>query len=492
MRKVLIANRGEIAVRVSRTLQQMGLVACAVYSDPDQDAVHVQVADEAYALGGKTSLESYLDQNKLLEIMKQHQIDAVHPGYGFLSENAGFARRCQEAGIIFIGPSPEVIEAMGDKLQAKAKMLEAQVPTIPSFAPSPDTTLDEYHQEATKIGFPLLVKASAGGGGKGMRRVDSREELEGAIAGAQSEAQKAFGDGRVFLEKYLSRPRHIEIQMMGDNHGNVVHLGERECSIQRRYQKIVEESPSPAVSPELRAQMGETACRAARAIGYTGAGTMEFLLDEDGKFYFLEVNTRLQVEHPITEEVYGQDLVRAQVLVAQGQPLPFTQEQLQPRGWAIECRLYAEDPYRNFMPSTGRIQVYEPPQGPGIRLDSGVQKGSEVSVYYDPMLAKLVASGSTREQARQRMVWALARFPVLGLTHNLAFLRGVLEHPEFVAGNTHTHFLEAHKIDSGPQEVPKAGLVALAAWLQQQKPTSTGGGEKQAGPFEQVGPWRLS
>lgn len=493
MRKVLIANRGEIAIRISRTLQQMGLVACAVYSEVDTRAPHVGVADEAYPLGGQTSLESYLDQAKLLRICQEHQIDAIHPGYGFLSENAEFARKCQQAGLIFIGPSPEVIEAMGDKLEAKARMQASEVPTIPSFAPGPETEASHYHQQAHQIGYPVLVKASAGGGGKGMRRVDHPEQLEEALAAAQSEAQKAFGDGRVFLEKYLHQPRHIEIQIFGDSHGNVVHLGERECSIQRRYQKIIEEAPSPAVSASLRQRMGETACRAARALGYQGAGTMEFLLDEAGNFYFLEVNTRLQVEHPITEEVYGQDLVRAQVLVAQGAPLPFTQEQLQPRGWAIECRLYAEDPQRNFLPCTGRIQVYRPPQGPGLRLDSGVEEGSEVSIFYDPMLAKLVAWGSDREEARQRLAWALSRFALLGLTHNLSFLRSVLEHPEFVAGKTHTHFLQDHPIPAGPGEVPRAALSALHGWLQQQQtsPSLPSSSDARGNPFEELGAWRL-
>lgn len=492
MKKVLIANRGEIAVRITRTLQQMGLVACAIYSEPDAQALHVQVADEAYPLGGTTSLESYLHQDKILRLCKEHQIDALHPGYGFLSENAGFARRCQEAGVIFIGPSADVIDAMGDKLNAKARMRAAEVPTVPSFDPGAEVSLDEYARQAERIGYPILVKAAAGGGGKGMRRVDEPQDLESAVESAQSEARKAFGDGRVFLEKYLSNPRHVEIQIFGDQHGNVVHLGERECSIQRRYQKVIEESPSTAVSTELRNKMGETACRAARALGYTNAGTMEFLLDAEGHFYFLEVNTRLQVEHPVTECVYDVDLVRAQVLVAQGHPLPFRQEDLKPRGWALECRLYAEDPNHHFLPSTGHLSVYEPPIGPGIRVDSGVQQGSAVTVYYDPMLAKLVTFGSDREEARQRMVWALGHFPVLGLRHNLAFLRAVLEHPDFVAGHTHTHFLQDHPISSGPSEVPKAALVALARYLKDARPAcSAPVGVDGGSPFRELGGWRL-
>ncbi len=490
MKKILIANRGEIAVRVTRTLQQMGLTACAVYSDVDKDALHVQLADEAYALGGTTSLESYLNQDKLLQICKDHQIDAIHPGYGFLSENAGFARRCALENLIFIGPNPDVIEGMGDKLNAKEKMVAAGVPVVPSFNPGQETSPEQYAEEAEKIGYPILVKAAAGGGGKGMRRVDQPQDLNASLEAAQNEARKAFGDDRVFLEKYLANPRHIEIQIFGDQHGNVVHLGERECSIQRRYQKVIEEAPSPAVSPELRQEMGETACKAARAIGYSNAGTMEFLLDDRGKFYFLEVNTRLQVEHPITECVYDVDLVRAQIQVAQGQPLPFQQEDLKPRGWAMECRLYAEDPGRNFMPCTGTLSVYEPPIGPGIRCDSGVQQGSVISVHYDPMLAKLVTFGHDREEARQRMVWALGHFPVLGLRHNLPYLKAVLEHPEFQKGNTHTHFLQQHQIDSGPTQVPKSGLVALSHFLQQQKPTQ-GTTIQATTPFQELGNWRI-
>jgi acetyl-CoA carboxylase biotin carboxylase subunit len=490
MKRVLIANRGEIAVRVTRTLQQMGMVACAVYSDVDKNALHVQMADEAYALGGTTSLESYLNQDKVLALCKEHQIDAVHPGYGFLSENAGFARKCAEQGVIFIGPSPEVIDSMGDKLHAKETMVKAGVPVVPSFNPSGQTSAQEYAAEAEKIGYPILVKAAAGGGGKGMRRVDKAEDLSSCLESAQNEACKAFGDGRVFLEKYLAHPRHIEIQIFGDQHGNVVHLGERECSIQRRYQKVIEEAPSPAVSAELRKEMGETACRAARALKYSNAGTMEFLLDDAGKFYFLEVNTRLQVEHPITECVYDVDLVRAQLLVAQGEKLPFQQEDLKPRGWALECRLYAEDPGRNFLPCTGTLAVYEPPSGPGIRCDSGVQQGSIISVHYDPMLAKLVAFGHDREEARQRMVWALGHFPVLGLRHNLPYLKAVLEHPEFVAGHTHTHFLQEHQIDSGPSQIPKSGLVALAHHLQAQKPTASGQAVETT-PFQELGNWRI-
>jgi acetyl-CoA carboxylase biotin carboxylase subunit len=491
MKRVLIANRGEIAVRVTRTLQQMGITVCAVYSDPDKDALHVEVADEAYALGGTTSLESYLDGDKLIALMQQHKIDAVHPGYGFLSENAEFARKCQQAGIVFIGPSPEVIEAMGDKLRAKELVTAHGVPTVPSYAPPAEATFADYQREAERIGYPLLVKAAAGGGGKGMRRVEAASELEGAIQMARGEAGKSFKDDRVFLEKYIERPRHVEIQIFGDSHGNVLHLGERECSIQRRYQKIIEESPSPAVNAELRARMGETACRGAQALNYTNAGTVEFLLDANGEFYFLEVNTRLQVEHPITECVYGYDLVRLQVQVARGEALPFKQEDVQPRGWAMECRLYAEDPQHNFLPSTGTLYVYEPPQGPGIRVDSGVQQGSVISVYYDPMLAKLITFGGDREEARQRMVWALGHFPVLGLSHNLGFLKTLLEMEPFIAGDTHTGFLKEHPVPPPAPEPPKAGLAALAQWMDGQTPSVAAAVRSESSPFAEMGSWRL-
>lgn len=490
MQRILIVNRGEIAVRVARTVQRMGLTACTVYSDPDADALHAVSADEAYPLGGTTSLESYLQVDKILAIARERKIDAIHPGYGFLSENTGFARRCAEAGITFIGPSPEVIDAMGDKLNAKELVARHGVPTVPSFDPQGEPTPEQWRSEAERVGFPLLVKAAAGGGGKGMRRVDRPEELDEALAMARGEAAKAFGDGRVFLERYVLRPRHVEIQIFGDTHGNVVHLGERECSIQRRYQKVIEESPSPAVSHELRARMGEAACRAARALGYSNAGTVEFLLDERGEFFFLEVNTRLQVEHPVTECVYDLDLVELQLRVARGERLPFTQEELQPRGWAMECRLYAEDPDRNFMPSTGTLEVYEPPVAPGVRVDSGVRQGSVVSVYYDPMLAKLIAWGSSREQARQRLVWALRNFPVLGLTHNLPFLRKVLEHPEFIAGHTHTGFLAEHPLEKAG-EPPEVARVAARSY----SPRAASAGravEGRTSPFAEGGAWRLN
>ncbi len=493
MQRILIANRGEIAVRIASSLQQMGLTAVAVYSDVDKNALHTLVCDEAYPLGGQTPLESYLRQELILEIAKKHQIDAIHPGYGFLSENAGFARKCQEAGIVFIGPTPEVIQSMGDKILAKTAMKAAGVPMVPSFDPPAQVSQEEYLKAAGEIGFPLLVKAAAGGGGKGMRLVSSADQLEEALQMAQGEAAKAFGDSRVFLERYVERPRHIEIQIFGDQHGNVVHLGERECSIQRRYQKIIEESPSPALTPELRSEMGEAACRGARALGYSNAGTVEFLLDDQGRFYFLEVNTRLQVEHPITELVYGYDLVKAQIAVARGEQLPFKQSEIQPRGWAMECRLYAENPDAGFLPCTGTLEVFRAPSGPWIRLDSGFKEGDEVSVFYDPMLAKLITYGSDREDARRRMVWALEHFVVLGVTNNLHFLARVLQQSEFVAGQTHTHFLQDYPLPALDSQVPPE-LVALAqaaqSRLQTDQGSSSGINAPQRTPWDSIGGWR--
>jgi len=494
-KKVLIANRGEIAVRVSQALQEMGIVALAVYSDADRKALHVMRADEAVPLPGTAPGETYLNQARLIAIAKKAGVDAVHPGYGFLSENAAFARACREAGLVFIGPQPEVIEAMGDKILAKARLAEAGVPVVPGW--KGDTSdLAALKKAAAKIGYPVLLKAAAGGGGKGMRIVRSEEKLAEALAAATREATGAFGDGRIFVEKYIDRPRHIEFQIFGDKHGNCVQLFERECSIQRRYQKIIEESPSPALTPALRTAMGKAALAAARALNYEGAGTVEFMLAPNGHFYFLEVNTRLQVEHPVTELVLGLDLVRAQILVAAGEPLPFDQKSVRQRGHAIECRIYAEDPAHFFLPSTGRLAQFSTPRGAHVRVDVGVRRGSEVSVHYDPMLAKLVVWGGDREEARQRMAWALRRFAVLGVTTNIEFLARVVEHPAFIAGDLHTHFLEEHSLDlSAPERLEAA--VAIAAGLAAAGP----GGEARAaaaaagagtGPWQNGQRWRNS
>ncbi len=461
-KRILIANRGEIAVRVAQTVQEMGITAAVVHSDPDRSAPHVVAADEAYALEGKTAAETYLRGEKIIEIARRNRIDAIHPGYGFLSENAAFAQACGEAGITFIGPSPEVIRATGNKIAAKKALAAAGVPVVPGWTGTGQEEPKRFVAEAKRIGYPVLVKAASGGGGKGMRLVREERDLPASVEAAQREANAAFGDSQVFLERYIERPRHVEFQIFGDSHGNVVHLFERECSIQRRHQKILEETPSPALTPQLRASMGEAAVRAARAVKYTNAGTVEFLLDASGEFYFLEINTRLQVEHPVTELTTGHDLVRAQILVAAGERLPFTQDDLRQDGHAIEVRICAEDAGRDFMPSIGTIDVYAPPTGPGIRVDSGVTRGSEVSVYYDPMLAKLIVNGHTRADALEKMGWALQRFAVLGVTTNIQFLRRLIQHPEVQAGRLHTQFLQEHAIASNVKSVPREAIVVAA------------------------------
>lgn len=445
-KKVLIANRGEIAVRVSQTLQEMGITAVAVHSEPDRNALHVRRADEAYALEGKTSAETYLRGDKIISIAKSHGVDAIHPGYGFLSENEDFAQACIDAGLVFIGPPPRIAAEMGDKIVAKRTMAAAGVPIVPGWAGEGQIELEVVRREAAKVGYPVLIKAASGGGGKGMRVVQQESELAAALESAQREAGSAFGDSRVFLEKYITEARHVEIQIFGDHHGNAVHLFERECSIQRRHQKIIEESPCAGLTPELRAKMGDAGVRAAKAIGYANAGTVEFMLTDSGEFYFLEVNTRLQVEHAVTEMVTGHDLVRAQVLVAAGGKLPFAQNKLSQTGHAIEARIYAEDPSRGYLPSIGRIVHYVQPSGPGIRVDSGVTAASEVSVYYDPMLAKLIAWARTRDEAIEKIAWALRRYVVMGVTTNIEFLRSVIVHPEFRAGRTTTRFLDKHAL----------------------------------------------
>ncbi|MGE0201580.1 MAG: acetyl/propionyl/methylcrotonyl-CoA carboxylase subunit alpha [Candidatus Melainabacteria bacterium] len=470
--KILIANRGEIACRIIQTVQEMGLVAVAVYNDHDETARHVRLADEAYALPGTSLSETYLNAKAILSLCKEHQVDAIHPGYGFLSENAGFARACAKAGVAFIGPSPDVISAMGDKIAARNLMHQAGVPIVPGWHGAADAPLATIQREAEHMGYPVLIKATAGGGGKGMRRVDTPEALKDAWEAASREAQKAFGNAQVFLEKYIIKPRHIEFQILADNDGNTVHLFERECSIQRRYQKIIEESPAPNLSAELREKMGEAAVQAARAMGYTNAGTVEFIVGADGGFYFLEVNTRLQVEHPITELVTQQDLVRLQIQIAAGHRLPFTQTELTQSGHAIECRLYAEDPAQNFMPATGTLHQWLPPTGSGIRLDTGYQSGDAVTVHFDPMLAKLIVWGSDRDSALRKMQWALRQFVVLGVTQNLDFLHRVLSHPAFQEGLTHTHFIPEHGLDQPAEatgETEESILVeALLQWAAEQ------------------------
>jgi len=484
--RVLIANRGEIAVRVAQSVQQMGFQAIAVYADSDRGALHVRSADEAYRLAGATVGETYLDIEQILDLARVHKADAIHPGYGFLSENARFAEACGKAGITFIGPTPEVIRAMGDKIQAKEIMQKAGVPVVPGVT----VTLDEeITEKAAGVGYPLLVKAAAGGGGKGMRLVRRPAELKEAVASASREAGAAFGDARVFLEKYVERPRHVEFQIFGDSHGNAVHLFERECSVQRRHQKIVEETPSPALDDDLRARMGAAAVAAARAMNYTNAGTVEFILGQDGQFYFLEVNTRLQVEHPVTEQLLGLDLVRAQLEVASGRPLPFGT--LQPRGHALECRIYAEDPARGFLPSTGTLQRFSAPRAPFVRVDTGVSEGSEVTVHHDPMLAKLITWGADRSESLARMRWALRRFVVLGVTTNLEFLHDLISHEAFARGDIHTHFLEEHSIAARTENPPDEAWLVAALQRAAVRAVGATASARDSSPWADGGAWRL-
>ncbi len=438
--KVLIANRGEIAVRIIRSLKELGIRSVAVYSEADRRALHVRMADEAYCVGPAPSAESYLKSDVILEIAKKSGAQAIHPGYGFLSENAEFATQCAEAGIVFIGPPPAAIDAMGEKTRARQLMLEAGVPLVPGTQEAIEDVA-VIKKLADEMGFPVLVKAAAGGGGKGMRRVDRPEDLEAAFVGARREALSAFGNGAVYLEKYVVHPKHVEIQVLADTHGNVVHLFERDCSVQRRHQKIIEEAPCPVLSEEVRQKMGAVAVKAAKAVGYVGAGTLEFLLDADQNFYFLEMNTRLQVEHPITEMITGLDLVRWQLKIAAGERLSFGQEDVKRRGAAIECRIYAEDPDGGFMPCPGELKYVQEPAGPGVRVDSGVYSGSEVTVFYDPMIAKLIVWGEDREHAIARMRRALREYVVYGIKTNVAFHDEVLADEGFVRGDYDTEFV---------------------------------------------------
>jgi 3-methylcrotonyl-CoA carboxylase alpha subunit len=474
MRRLLVANRGEIACRVVRTCQAMGIDTVAVYSDADADAPHVQAADLAVRLGPAPAHQSYLVPELLLEAARASGADAIHPGYGFLSENADFAQAVLDAGLTWVGPHPEAIAQMGSKMRAKMIALEAGVPVVPGYSG------DEQSEEvllarAEMIGYPLLIKASAGGGGKGMRVVRDAAHLRERLAAARREAISGFGDGALVLERYLERPRHVEFQILGDKHGNLLHLHERECSIQRRYQKIIEEAPSVALSPELRSKMGAAAVQMGRALGYDNAGTVEFILDDRGAFYFLEVNTRLQVEHPITEEITGVDLVRQQLRVAQGYALDMDQDKIPRRGAAVECRLYAEDTAAGFLPSTGRMSAWSVPQIEGLRVDTGVQAGGEVSVHYDPMLAKLITWAPTRAEATQKMIGALKRTRVHGVRTNRQFLIDTLSHPRYEAGDLHTHFVQEH-MQAAMQASPSEALLRRAAqaavvagWLERQR-----------------------
>lgn len=462
--KVLVANRGEIAVRVMRTLHEMGIKSVAVFSEPDREALHVRMANEAYCIGPAQSTESYLRIDKILEVAKKSGAQAIHPGYGFLSENAEFSEACKAAGVVFIGPSAYSIESMGSKTRAREIMAKADVPLVPGSEAIEDAF--EALEFAKKAGFPVLVKASAGGGGKGMRRVDREEDFIDAFAGARREALAAFGNGDVFIEKYVVNPKHVEFQVLADTHGNTIHIFERECSVQRRHQKIIEEAPCPVLRPEVREKMGQVAIKAVESVDYVGAGTVEFLIDVDQNFYFLEVNTRLQVEHPITEMISGLDLVRWQVRIANGEELTIKQEDLERRGHAIECRIYAEDPDNNFMPSPGHIPFMKEPTGPNVRVDSGVYSGSTVPVYYDPMISKLSVWGANRQEAIERMRRALKEYVVIGIRSNLAFHDEVLQHPEFLDGSYDTEFVP-NLLKNREVQPPKFELAAqIAAVIQ--------------------------
>jgi propionyl-CoA carboxylase alpha chain len=441
IQKLLVANRGEIALRVMRTAKEMGIKTVAVYSEADRQSLHVRFADEAVCIGSPASSQSYLRIDKIIDAAKLTNSDAIHPGYGFLSENEDFAREVRNAGLIFIGPSPESIELMGSKLGAKAAVAKFNVPLVPGTA-EPISDIAKAKKVALEIGYPILIKASAGGGGKGMRIVEDEALFDEQMERAVSEAISSFGDGSVFIEKYVAKPRHIEFQILGDQHGNVVHLFERECSIQRRHQKVVEEAPSSILTPELREQMGEAAVNAAKAANYYNAGTIEFILDENLNFYFLEMNTRLQVEHPVTEQITGLDLVKLQIKIAEGEPLPFKQEELTIKGHAIEVRVYAEDPANNFLPDIGTLVTYKRPQGHGIRVDDGFEEGMAIPFYYDPMIAKMICTAHTRQEAVDKMIRAIDEYEITGVETTLGFCKFVMQHEAFRSGNFDTKFVE--------------------------------------------------
>lgn len=473
MKKILVANRGEIAIRVMKTAQKMGIKTVAVYSTADRNAPHVKFADEAVWIGEAPSNQSYLLGGKIIEVSKALNVDAIHPGYGFLSENADFAMECEKNGIVFIGPKSHAIKIMGSKLAAKDAVKAYNIPMVPGIDEA-ITDIDKAKQAATTIGFPILIKASAGGGGKGMRVVESEADFESQMNRAISEAVAAFGDGSVFIEKYVASPRHIEIQVMADSHGNILYLFERECSIQRRHQKVVEEAPSAVLTQELRKRMGEAAVLVAKSCDYLGAGTVEFLLDENNNFYFLEMNTRLQVEHPVTELITGTDLVELQIRVARGEALAIKQEDLKIKGHALELRVYAEDPLNDFLPSVGHLDVYQLPVGEGIRVDNGFEQGMDIPIYYDPMLAKLITYGQTREEAIQLMIKAIENYKVEGVQTTLPFGKFVFEHEAFRSGKFDTHFVKKYyNVDvlknQMAQEAEIAALVALKQYFEDQK-----------------------
>jgi acetyl-CoA/propionyl-CoA carboxylase biotin carboxyl carrier protein len=491
--KVLVANRGEIAIRVFRTLRELGIASVAVYSEADRAAPHTSYADEAYLIGPGPPAESYLVQERILETAARSGAEAVHPGYGFLAENAGFARACADAGLVWIGPPPDAIEAMGSKIAARERMQEAGVPIIPGTTAAV-TSADEVRRLGEELGWPIAIKASAGGGGKGLKVVRSAAEVERAFESARREGEAYFADAAVYVERYLEDPRHVEVQVLADEHGNVLHLGERDCTIQRRHQKLVEETPSPAVDEELRARIGAIAVEAARAVGYRSAGTIEGLLSRDGDYFFLEMNTRIQVEHTVTELVTGLDLVREQVLIAAGDPLSFGQDDVRLIGHAIECRINAEDVTQSFMPAPGRITRYREPSGPGVRVDSGVVEGSEISPLYDPMIAKLVVHGVDREHARRRMLRALEEFEIDGVTTLLGFHRALLEHPCFVEGATCEGVVESELLARRASELLRrskpSGADHAARLSPRVVPVEVDGRRYEVGLLAPEPPWR--
>jgi propionyl-CoA carboxylase alpha chain len=473
MKKIVVANRGEIAIRVMKTARKMGIKTVAVYSTIDRNAPHVKYADEAVCIGEAPSNQSYLLGNKIIEVAKSLNADAIHPGYGFLSENADFAEEAEKNGIIFIGPKSKAIRIMGSKLAAKDAVKDYNIPMVPGYDQA-ITDVKKAKEVASSIGFPILIKASAGGGGKGMRVVEKEADFESQMDRAISEAISAFGDGSVFIEKYVASPRHIEIQIMADSHGNILYLFERECSIQRRHQKVIEEAPSSVLTPELRKKMGEAAVLVAKSCDYLGAGTVEFLLDENNNFYFLEMNTRLQVEHPVTEIISGVDLVEMQIQVARGEALAIQQEDLKIKGHAVELRVYAEDPLNDFLPSVGHLDVYELPTGEGVRVDNGFEQGMDIPIYYDPMLSKLITYGATREEAIQTMIQAIDNYKVEGVSTTLPFGKFVFEHEAFRSGNFDTHFVKKYysveKLKAQSEKEAKiAAMVALQQYFEDQK-----------------------
>nr|MBC7612743.1 acetyl-CoA carboxylase biotin carboxylase subunit [Pseudopedobacter sp.] len=471
MNKILIANRGEIALRVMRSAREMGIKTVAVFSEADREALHVRYADEAICIGPAPSNQSYLVIDKIIDACKQTGAQGIHPGYGFLSENADFARRVKASGLILIGPSPEAMEIMGNKLSAKAAALKYHIPMVPGTEEA-ITDVEDAKLRAIEVGFPILIKAAAGGGGKGMRIVEKADDFEEQMQLAVSEAVSAFGDGAVFIERYVTSPRHIEIQVLGDTHGNIVHLFERECSVQRRHQKVIEEAPSSVLTEEIRAQMGKCAVDVARSVNYTGAGTVEFILDENLDFFFLEMNTRLQVEHPVSELITGIDLVKEQIKIARGEAISFKQGDLKINGHALELRVYAEDPKNNFLPDIGTLQTYITPKGNGVRVDDGFEQGMEIPIYYDPMIAKLVTFGKDRKEAIERMIRAIDEYEITGIETTLAFGKFVMQHEAFTSGNFDTHFVgkyfKPEMLDTQSEDEAKIAAI-LGTILMQQK-----------------------